>query len=63
MSVYLFQISFAGIFLQNIHSFFMIDAIGVIGIVQGLIMPSIVTIFAFVLIVVNTIAKKSHWIR
>ena len=63
ISVYLFQISFAGIFIQNIHSFFMIDAVGVFGLVQGLIMPSIVMFFAIVLILVNTTAKKSHWIR
>jgi hypothetical protein len=41
----------------------MIDAVGVFGLVQGLIMPSIVMFFAIVLILVNTTAKKSHWIR
>lgn len=63
VSIFLFQLSFAGIFLQNIHSFFMIDSVKIYGIFQGLIMPSLVMFFGVVLILVNSAAKKSHWIR
>ena len=63
VSIFLFQLSFAGIFLQNIHSFFMIDSVKIYGLFQGLIMPSLVMLFGVVLILVNSTAKKSHWIR
>lgn len=63
VSIFLFQLSFAGIFLQNIHSFFMIDSVKIYGLFQGLIMPSLAMFFGVVLILVNSTAKKSHWIR
>jgi len=51
--VYLFQISFAGILFKIFPSLFMIDAVRPFRLYQGLIMPSIVIIFAFVLILIN----------
>ncbi len=62
-ALFFFQISFAGIFLQQIHTFFFIDAVSIFGIFQGLIMPAILMFIGVILILVNGHAVKEKWLR
>lgn len=62
-ALFFFQISFAGIFLQQIHTFFFIDAVVIFGVFQGLIMPAILMFIGVIFILVNGHAVKQKWLR
>lgn len=62
-ALFFFQVSFAGIFFQQIHTFFFIDAVAIFGNIQGLVMPAILLFIGVVLILVNGHAVKQKWLR
>jgi len=57
-----FIISFAGIVIQMVHSLFIANSIEVYG-PGGLIMPTLVILFAVVLILIANKGKKVGWLK
>lgn len=60
---FLFQISFTGIFVQQMYTFFFIDSVGIYGIYKGVVMPAMVLFIGAILILITSSALEKGWIK